>query len=355
MEQKTEFSNIPKSIESKLNRQLHNQKGHPLEIIKHHIYKYFDSLPDYKFEHFDNLPPFVDVKQNFDNLLIPANHVSRSRSDTYYINENQVLRTHTSAHQVELLSNGHNCFLVTGDVYRKDEIDSNHYPVFHQMEGVVKVNQNPKEELLKILNGLIEYLFPGCEYRTNNDYFPFTDPSYEYEVKYNDKWLEVLGCGVMHSKIIETSNLVGSYVAFGLGLERLAMVLFNIPDIRYFWTDNPKFLEQFKDGKITEFQPYSELPSQTRDISFWVPDDEWKQENDFFDVARESMKDNVEQIKLFDKFFHPKLKKYSRTYRITYSSDDPKLKDPADFTVLCNTIQDAFRLLVQSKLNLELR
>lgn len=88
------------------------------------------------FQVFDKLPPIVSVEQNFDELLIPPDHVSRQPSDTYYVDDQRVLRCHTSAHQTALLRQGEDRFLVCGDVYRRDEVDSTHYPVFHQMEGV---------------------------------------------------------------------------------------------------------------------------------------------------------------------------------------------------------------------------
>lgn len=89
-----------------------------------------------RFITFDSLPPVVTVQQNFDDLLIPLDHVSRRPSDTYYVDAGHVLRCHTSAHQTALLRQGHDSFLVCGDVYRRDEVDNTHYPVFHQMEGV---------------------------------------------------------------------------------------------------------------------------------------------------------------------------------------------------------------------------
>lgn len=119
---KNSFSNIPSSIENKLGKNLHLKSDHPLGILKNHIYNYFQD-----FETFDNLSPIVSIQDNFDLLRIPKDHPSRSKSDTYYVNENQVLRSHTSAHQNQLLKAGHSKFLVTGDVYRKDEIDRNHY------------------------------------------------------------------------------------------------------------------------------------------------------------------------------------------------------------------------------------
>ena len=190
--------NIPDSILTKVERKLHLNPNHPICIIKEHIYKYFDSLSDYNFKEYDDLSPYTDTTDNFDRLLIPKDHSSRSKSDTYYVTEYIVLRTHTSAHQNELFSKGITQFLVTGDVYRKDEIDRYHYPVFHQMEGVsiVPSDKNPSTELKKILSGLTTYLFPNHAYRFNNDYFPFIEPSFEIEVEYKkDVWIEILGCG----------------------------------------------------------------------------------------------------------------------------------------------------------------
>jgi len=138
---------------------------------------------------FDNLSPIVDVSDNFDKLLIPKNHPARSKSDTYYITDEKVLRTQISAHQNELLEKGYKSFLVTGDVYRKDEINTTHYPIFHQMELLTLIEDDidPEKELKNLLSGLVEYLFPNCKYKYNDDYFPFTNPSYEIEVEYNGK------------------------------------------------------------------------------------------------------------------------------------------------------------------------
>ena len=198
-------SNITPGIQEKLGRNLHNRQNHPLEIIKNKIYEYFGE----SFEKFDNLNPVVKIEENFDKLLIPKDHPARAQSDTYYVDENQVLRTHTSAHQNDLLRQGKTRFLATGDVYRKDDIDATHYPVFHQMEGVCIVDddKDAAEELKSILSGLVNKLFPNCEYHFKEDYFPFTEPSFEVEVLYNEKWLEILGCGVVHSKIMENCGL----------------------------------------------------------------------------------------------------------------------------------------------------
>ncbi len=96
----------------------------------------------------DDMSPIVSTQQNFDSLLVPPDHVSRNRSDTYYLTHDTVLRTHTSAHQTTLLQHqrGLDKFLVTGDVYRRDEIDSSHYPVFHQMEGVKMFSTTSRDQ-----------------------------------------------------------------------------------------------------------------------------------------------------------------------------------------------------------------
>lgn len=360
MDEITDYSNIPKSIIDKIGRNLHNLENHPIEIIKNKIYEYFDGLKDYEFTKFDKLEPFVTVEENFDQLLIRKDHPARSKSDTYYINENKVLRTHTTAHQNKLLSDGYSNFLVVGDVYRKDEVDCYHYPIFHQMEGVLKVDGNSETILQEILVGLVKHLFPDCKNRVNDDYFPFTDPSYEIEVYKNDTWIEVLGCGVVHTKILENNNLDGNYIAFGLGLERLAMILFNIPDIRYFWSQDAKFLDQFKNGGINQFAPYSNLKSLSQDISFWINDDKiiddkWTEENTFFEIIREVCCEWAKKIELLDSYIHPKTNKLSRMYRITYAPYEPSLKNGAEFTEICNSYQYTIRSEVSNNIGVVLR
>ena len=142
-----DFTNVTPSLLLKLERNLHLVKNHPLEIIKGKIHSHF--YAHYRsryggtiFAAIDNLSPVVTVEQNFDSLLVPKSHVSRSKNDNYYIDRNIMLRAHTSAHQRDLIKSGWDAFLVTGDVYRRDEIDRSHYPVFHQMEGVRIFGEN---------------------------------------------------------------------------------------------------------------------------------------------------------------------------------------------------------------------
>jgi phenylalanyl-tRNA synthetase alpha chain len=200
------------------------------------------------------------VHQNFDELGFAKDHPGRSLTDSYYLNQEYMLRTHTSAHEVETFRKGEEKWLLSADVYRRDEIDASHYPVFHQMEGAhvwkpqdlasipalntqlaqglakchlviddpttisetnpYQASHDPEhaaqiaQHLKHSLNSLIFRLFGQA--RSMNDeplrirwieaFFPFTTPSYEVEVWWNGEWLEILGCGVVMQKTLETAG-----------------------------------------------------------------------------------------------------------------------------------------------------
>jgi len=337
-------NNVPPHIAALVGRGLHERADHPLGIIRAKINEYFSSLPE-DYQTFDAEDPIVTCTQCFDDLRIPPEHPGRSPSDTYYISEDTLLRTHTSAHQSHHLRDGYDAFLCAGDVYRRDEIDSSHYPAFHQLEGVKLFPAesvagadglkgeawiaSPEcaliaKDLKATLEGLMDHLFGPVEKRWADDYFPFTEPSFECEILYQGEWLEVLGCGVVHAEVLDMAGRGDRRGwAFGLGLERLAMVLFGIPDIRLFWTDDERFSSQFKSGEITTFKSYSKFPPVFKDISMWVP--ETYVENDFFEMARGIAGDLVEETKLIDEFTNKKTGKTSKAYRITYRSMDRSL------------------------------
>ncbi|XP_077100241.1 phenylalanine--tRNA ligase, mitochondrial [Siphateles boraxobius] len=358
-----DMTNVTAKILSKVGCQLHNRPHHPLwlikERIKDHFYRsYIGRTGNPLFSVHDNLRPVVTVEQNFDSLLIPPDHPSRKKGDNYYLNRTHMLRAHTSAHQKELVRSGLDCFLMAGDVYRRDEIDSRHYPVFHQMEGVRLFSNHelfarvengedlclfesagrrtPQKQqthtleavklvefdLKRALTHLMRHLFgDDLEIRWVDCYFPFTHPSFEMEVRFQGDWLEVLGCGVMEQELVRSAgagNKMGW--AFGLGLERLAMVLFGIPDIRLFWSDDERFLKQFRLSDIYQpvtFQPLSKYPPLFNDISFWLPAEGYT-ENDFYDLVRSIGGDLVEKVTLVDQFTHPKTKRMSHCYRVEY-------------------------------------
>ncbi len=350
------MSNVPTSVQLKRTAKLHLAES-PIRLIKERIYGYFRG-----FKTFDELSEVVSVKDNFDLLLIPVDHPSRSRSDTYYLTSDTVLRTHTSAHQNELLARGETSFLVTGDVYRRDEIDRFHYPVFHQMEGVKIVDGDAEQDLKDTLTGLVEYLFPGKEYRLKPDYFPFTEPSYEIEVLLGDRWVEILGCGVIHRKILDRHSIQKSGWAFGLGLERLAIIFYSIPDIRLFWTDDVRFTSQFtgKDcNDAVTFVQYPKLASNTKDISFWLPpeqvvDSKWLNENEFYDTVRSCLDTNVEKVELIDEFYSSQRQQHSRCWRLTLSPSSDML-DPGEFNRVCNEQMERLRSELVSVMRLKVR
>lgn len=133
-----DYSNITPKIANYLGRNIHLQQHHPLSMVRQRIVKFFyaaygNPRGNPVFSVYDSINPIVTVDQNFDSLLIPKDHPSRAKSDCYYVNREYMLRAHCTAHQVDLLKSGLDNFLIFGDVYRRDEIDSTHFPVFHQV------------------------------------------------------------------------------------------------------------------------------------------------------------------------------------------------------------------------------
>ncbi|XP_025833844.1 probable phenylalanine--tRNA ligase, mitochondrial [Agrilus planipennis] len=181
-----------------------------------------------------------------------------------------------------------------------------------------------EHELKNTLEGLAKTLFGSdIRFRWTDSTFPFTQPSWELEVHYNNQWLELLGCGILQQPILYRAGVLNKIGwAFGLGLERVAMCIYQIPDIRLFWSQDSGFLSQFKtsdpNAKII-YKPVSQYPQCINDISFWLPDDAQEfSSNDFYDIVRSIGGDIIEQVSLVDEFFHPKTKKTSHCYRIVY-------------------------------------
>lgn len=138
-----DYSNLTPKILSYLGRNIYLQKNHPLSIVRQRITNYFyQAYTSPKgaplFSVYNNLSPIVSTTQNFDSLLILENHPSRAKSDCYYINREYMLRAHCTAHQVDLLRSGLDNFLIVGDVFRRDEIDATHFPIFHQVNFQIR-------------------------------------------------------------------------------------------------------------------------------------------------------------------------------------------------------------------------
>lgn len=379
-----EWTNVPALIIPLADRKLHLDPNHPIGILRALIEKRFGSM-GYTF--YNEFQPVVTVHDNFDVLGFPEDHVGRLRLDTYYVNKNLLLRTHTLAHEVTCFKE---CptpgYFISADVYRRDEIDRTHYPAFHQMEGarvwkrgagleqqleadiaaiprpdlvvedVVRAYdpaENPKQEYmtdrevelvgahlrrtLELVVGTVfqeaqkaavaagsteEYLNEPLRVRWVEAYFPWTAPLWEIEVWWKGEWLECCGCGVVRKQVLDNSgveDLIGW--AFGVGLDRIAMLLFGIPDIRLFWTRDERFGRQFAAGEISTFVPYSKYPLLPRDVLFWnleLP----VHLNDLMEVVRGVGGDLVESVKLVDDFVHPKSGRRLQCYRINYQSMD---------------------------------
>jgi len=172
------------------------------------------------------------------------------------------------------------------------------YQKSHHQEVAKFIEKDLKDTLVNMVQRLIGPFDPNLQYRWVDAYFPFTHPSWELEINFQGRWMEVLGSGIIQQKIVPEGEVQNSKVgyAFGLGLERLAMVLFGIPDIRLFWSTDQRFLGQFKGDKIIKFAPYSKYPACLKDISFWVPTD--FHENDFYEAVREIGGDLIEAVQL---------------------------------------------------------
>lgn len=385
------WTNVTPAILGLLERKLHLNADHPIGILRNAIES---TLPKSTYARYNNLSPIVTTLQNFDSLGFPSDHPGRSRTDTYYMNRSTVLRTHTSAHQVDLFrSCPTDGFLVSADVYRRDEIDRSHYPAFHQTEGArtwhkeglvhaiqselasIRNNihasdpappfsaTNPRQDahsleecaligahLKRTVESIVCAVFPthgkGLQVRWVEAYFPFTSPSWELEVWWEGTWLELLGCGVVKQELIPQADRFGW--AFGMGLERLAMVLFGIPDIRLFWSTDARFLGQFQRGTISQFKAYSRFPPCYKDIAFWKSPH--FHVNDLMEVVRSVGGDLVEDVRLMDEFVHPQSGKSSLCFRINYRSMDRSLDNES-----VNVLQEAVRAALVDRLGVTLR
>lgn len=197
-------------------------------------------------------PEVEDSFHNFDALNIPAHHPARADHDTFYFSPDVMLRTQTSGVQIRTMEAEQPPLRIIspGRVYRND-YDQTHTPMFHQVEGLM-VNKNVNfAELRGILHDFLRNFFEqDLQVRFRPSYFPFTEPSAEVDVMgENGKWLEVLGCGMVHPNVLKAVNIdPEEYTgfAFGMGVERLTMLRYGVTDLRAFFENDLRFLKQFK-------------------------------------------------------------------------------------------------------------
>src|SRR3989344_194057 len=260
--------------------------GSPLEEVVRRA----KEVPSLK--NFDDIkiPEVVPTKILFDLFNMPPGHGARSKSDTYYVDEN----------------------------------DRRHMNVFHQFGGWLIAPDDKKkitpEDLKNTLSEIAISIFGNINFRFYDHNFPYTDPSFEMEAEINREWMEMLGSGMVRKSVLTNLGLTGYHGwAFGFGLERLAIASMSLPDIRLLWSEDPRVKKQLKLGQ--KFVEVSKYPPITRDISFVV--DKSFVPNDYFDLIRDIVGDLIEEVGLLDKYENTEkfgAGKISYAYRITYRS-----------------------------------
>ena len=237
---------IDKNIKPKINFEHGTQ--HPINTTLNFIIEFLES---YGFQTIDG--PEVETEEyNFDMLNIKKTHPARQMHDTFYIDKNSyLLRTHTSPVQIRAMKSNKPplSYISGGKVYRKDD-DSTHLPMFHQIEGIHIDKEVNFAELKDLIYKIVHSLFgEDTLIRFRPSYFPFTEPSAEVDIMSdNGEWLEVLGCGIVNPIVLENCEISSedySGLAFGLGIERIAMLKYGVNDIRDFYKSNLDFLKQF--------------------------------------------------------------------------------------------------------------
>jgi len=337
--------------------------GHPICEVATRIF----GIPEFKnFDHIQ-VPEIVRADQSFDLFNFPPDHPARSASDTYFVNNEYILRTHTTIMwyyyvkskeiQERIKNNLPLGSLSYGKVYRKDEIDRFHLNVFHQIDGWYLHPTSDKivpfDELKNILGKIAKAIFgEDIKFRFNEDTFPYTDPSVEMEIERNGQWIEVLGGGMVRPVVLEKLGVDPKQYtgwAFGFGAERLAIVSMELPDIRLLRSEDPRVTKQL----ILEnkYKEVSKFPPITRDISFVVGKGFFV--NQYYDVMRDIGGDLIEEVQLLDKYEDEKKfgpNRMSYTFRAIYRAPDRTLVSEE-----VDKIQDVLYKETASQFGAELR
>ena len=220
---------------------------HPVTRILDRITSLFRSIG---FEVVEG-PELEDDYHNFEALNIPAHHPARAMQDTFYLPDGRLLRTHTSPVQIRVMQSRTPPLriIAPGRVYRCDS-DQTHSPMFHQVEGLMVGEDVSFAHLKGILHEFLRQFFEAddLQVRFRPSYFPFTEPSAEVDIRGERGWLEVLGSGMVHPKVLENCGIDSERYtgfAFGMGVERFAMLRYGVDDLRLFFENDLRFLRQF--------------------------------------------------------------------------------------------------------------
>ena len=342
---------------------LTKKENSPVKILFNQIIK----LPRFKDFDLVNFPRIVTIEQCFDLLNMPKDHPARKETDTYYLDETHILRTHTTAFWPfylkdkevleKLEKEGEIKALAPGICYRKDEIDRSHYPAFHQIDGLLICKKSKKiitqGDLKDVQVELAKGIFgPNVEYKFVEDNFPYTVESLEMDIMFNGEWMEVNGAGLVHPQCLKNFGLdpeVYNGWAFGFG-ERLAMIKMGIPDIRILWSNDPRITSQFKDIN-SKYKEVSKYPETSRDISFVI--DKNINLNNYYEIVRDYAENLIEEVRLVDEYEDEKKfgkDKKSYTFRIVYRSPERTLTNEE-----INKIQEEIREKTAQDLNAVLR
>jgi len=233
---------------------------HPMNIVLRDLLDIFTGMgfeavegPEIEYDHY-----------NFELLNLPKNHPARDAQDTFYVDDNVVLRTHTSPVQARIMTTRRPPIRIVspGRVYRADEVDATHSPVFHQIEGLVIDENISIGDLKGTLDTFAERLYgKGIATRFRPSFFPFTEPSAEVDLTCaacggkgcrtckGTGWIEVLGAGMVNPRVLDMCGIDSkkySGFAFGMGIERLTILKYNVPDMRYLYENDLRFLKQFR-------------------------------------------------------------------------------------------------------------
>lgn len=227
---------------------------HPLTKVESDMKDIFTSM---NFSVVDG-PEMETEYYNFDTLNIPADHPAREMWDTFWIKGKRgerksrlLMRTHTSPVQIRYMETHEPPFqiIVPGRVFRYEATDASHEINFHQLEGLMVGRNISLANFRFVIEEFFRRFFnEHVEYRLRPSYFPFVEPGVEVDIKFRGKWLEVLGAGMVHPKVFEAAHLNPRDLqgfAFGMGVDRMAMIKYNIPDVRMFYTNDLRFLNQF--------------------------------------------------------------------------------------------------------------
>src|SRR3989344_93555 len=311
--------------------------GSPLKEVAHRTLR----VPALQKLDVIKIPEVISTNILFDLFNMPEGHPARSKSDTYYVDETNVLRTHDTVFWYYYLNHpkvkariakGETLGVIChGKGYRKDEIDNRQMNVFYQMGGVKLTPDTEKiitpDNLKNTLSEVARAIFGNeIEFRFYDHQFPYTDPSFEMEAFINGQWVEMVGCGLPKKTVLQNFGLERyNGWAFGFGIERLAIASMDLPDIRLLWSIDERVKKQLVLGQ--KFKEVSKFPPVLRDISFVVP--KTFIPNDYFDLIREVGGDLIEQVELLDKYENAEKfgeGKVSYTYRVVYRSPERTLK-----------------------------